>query len=68
MAKTAPKTKRRIPAKVESKKHIWQKNQPRTVMKPRHLVKSMLVQKAKAVTMKTVTQVMPAAMKTDSMV
>ena len=37
-------------------------------MKPRHLVKSMLVQKAKAVTMKTVTQVMPAAMNTDSMV
>ena len=25
MAKTAPKTRRRIPAKVESKKHIWQK-------------------------------------------
>ena len=25
MAKTAPKTRRRIPAKVESKKNIWQK-------------------------------------------
>ena len=33
-----------------------------------HLVKSMLVQKAKAVTMKTVMQVMPAASNTDSVV
>ena len=37
-------------------------------MTPMHLVKSMLVQKAKAVTMKTVMQVMPEASSTDSMV
>ena len=35
---------------------------------PMHLVKSMLVQKAKAVTMKTVMLVMPAASNTDSVV
>ena len=36
------------------------------VIQPLHLVKSMLVQKAKAVTMTTVTMVMPNAIRTDS--
>ena len=36
------------------------------VIQPMHLVKSMLVQKAKAVTMTTVTTVMPKAIRTDS--
>ena len=44
------------------------RSSPRTQMKPMHLVKSMLVQKAKAVTTKTVMQVMPAASNTDSVV
>ena len=51
MTKTIPKTISRT---------------PRMQIQPMHLVKSMLVQKAKAETMRTVRTVIPAEMKIDS--